>query len=90
VLNLIKKKYPTCWVIIARFEQLHNSSSLNTINEQLITIKYLLIVKWLHLMISLRTATIQLLNDLEESGLYDKMHILYRYEISLKPFIFVK
>lgn len=35
-------------------------------------------------------ATIQLLNDLEESGLYDKMHILYRYEISLKPFIFVK
>jgi hypothetical protein len=35
-------------------------------------------------------ATIQLLNDLEESGLYDKMLILYRYEISLKPFIFVK
>jgi hypothetical protein len=35
-------------------------------------------------------ATIKLLNDLEESGLYDKMHILYRYEISLKPFIFVK
>ena len=35
-------------------------------------------------------ATIQHLNDLEESGLYDKMCILYRYEISLKPFIFVK
>jgi hypothetical protein len=35
-------------------------------------------------------AIIKLLNDLEESGLYDKMHILYRYEISLKPFIFVK
>jgi hypothetical protein len=35
-------------------------------------------------------ATIKLLNDLEESGLYDKMCMLYRYEISLKPFIFVK
>ena len=35
-------------------------------------------------------ATIKFLNDLEESGLYDKMIVQYEYRISLKPFIFVK
>ena len=35
-------------------------------------------------------AIIKLLNDLEESGLYDKMMVLYGWGISLKPFIFVK
>ena len=35
-------------------------------------------------------AIIKLLNDLEESGLYDKTVMLYPFGISLKPFIFVK
>lgn len=35
-------------------------------------------------------AIIKYLNDLEESGLYDKMTAQYEYTISLKPFIFVK
>ena len=35
-------------------------------------------------------ATIQLLNDLEESGLYDKTTAYYMCGISLKPFKFVK
>ena len=35
-------------------------------------------------------AIIKLLNDLEESGLYDKMCIQYHWGISLQPFIFVK
>ena len=35
-------------------------------------------------------AIIKLLNDLEESGLYDKMMVQYWWGISLKPFIFVK
>jgi hypothetical protein len=35
-------------------------------------------------------AIIKLLNDLEESGLYDKISVQYMYGISLKPFIFVK
>lgn len=35
-------------------------------------------------------AIIKLLNDLEESGLYDKTVLLYPLGISSKPFIFVK
>jgi len=35
-------------------------------------------------------AIIKLLNDLEESGLYDKITMQYMYGISLKPFIFLK
>jgi hypothetical protein len=35
-------------------------------------------------------AIIKLLNDLEKSGLYDKISVQYMYGISLKPFIFVK